>query len=397
MKDILIIAHFTQVPGEKGNGRFHYLAEKIDKNESKVEVVTTDFSHRTKKKRHLTKEDLKKNNYKLTLLEEPIYNRNISIKRFYSHYKMAKNLKKYLSGRKKPDLIYCSVPSLDVAHVASKFAVKNDIPFVIDIQDLWPEAFKMIIKSSFINSLLFYPLEKKANSIYSSADKIVAVSETYLNRAKSVNQKSEKNIAVFLGTDLKYFDRLAKENKVEKKMGEIWLTYIGTLGASYDILSVIDALFILKSQGITNIKFIVIGDGPYRKRFEDYAKEKNVDCIFWGRVNYSVMVSLLKVSDIAVNPIMPNSAGSVINKVGDYAAAGLPVLNTQENFEYRELINEYDAGLNCINHSPQDLAEKMKKLYYNSSIRVKMGENNRRLAEEKFDREITYKKILDII
>jgi len=33
MKDLLFITHFTQVPGEQGNGRFNYIAEKINKPE----------------------------------------------------------------------------------------------------------------------------------------------------------------------------------------------------------------------------------------------------------------------------------------------------------------------------------------------------------------------------
>lgn len=39
--DILIIAHFTQAPNEKGNGRFHYLADLLSEqkqNEHKVEI-----------------------------------------------------------------------------------------------------------------------------------------------------------------------------------------------------------------------------------------------------------------------------------------------------------------------------------------------------------------------
>ena len=69
LKDILIITHFTQVPGEAGNGRFNYIAEKIDKKDSIVEMVTTSFSHRTKKTRYITNKQKENLDYKLTLLE----------------------------------------------------------------------------------------------------------------------------------------------------------------------------------------------------------------------------------------------------------------------------------------------------------------------------------------
>lgn len=160
MKDILMVTHFTQVPGEKGNGRFHYLAEKIDKSKASVEIVTTSFSHRTKRQREVTEEQLKDINYKLTMLYEPGYKKNVSLKRFYSHYIMGKSLKKYLELRTPPDVIYCAVPSLDVGEAVAKYAKENNIKFIIDIQDLWPEAFKMVFNIPVFSNIAFLPMQK---------------------------------------------------------------------------------------------------------------------------------------------------------------------------------------------------------------------------------------------
>ena len=395
MKDILLIAHFTHVPGEAGNSRFNYIAKKINKEKTTVEVVTTSFSHRTKKERKVSIEQKRTIDYKLTMLEEPGYNANISFRRFYSHYVFSKNLNKYLRNRKKPDLIYCAVPSLDAAYVAAKYARKNDIKFIIDVQDLWPEAFKMIFKIPILSDVVFFPLMKKANYIYSIADEIVAVSQTYLERALRVNKDCPKAYSVYLGTELDYFDSIAKKNKVKSKPeSEVWLVYIGTLGHSYDLYSVIDALKILKDKGVTNLKFILMGDGPLRSKYESYAKSKGIISHFTGRLEYSKMVEILTVCDIAVNPIRSGSAGSIINKVGDYAAAGLPVLNTQDSKEYRDLIDTFNAGINCDSGNSKKLAEKLILLYENSELRRIKGENNRKLAEIKFDREKTYQSII---
>ncbi|MCM3306974.1 glycosyltransferase family 4 protein [Priestia megaterium] len=397
MKDILIVAHFTQVPGEHGNGRFWYIINMLADKGHNVELVTTQFSHRTKKKRTLTDHQLNQLKYKLTMLNESGYKKNVSIKRFYSHYIFGRNLKRYLNNREKPDVIYCAVPSLDAAYVAAQFANDNNIKFVIDIQDLWPEAFKMVFNKPVISDLAFSPMNKKANYIYNSADNIIAVSETYVNRALSANQNMKKGLSVFLGTDLLYFDKFAKENKVNKPLEEIWLAYIGTLGNSYDLNTVIDALSILKDKGINNIKFIVMGDGPLKSKFQDYAKAKKVYAEFTGRLDYEEMVGILGSCDLAVNPIRSNSAGSIINKVGDYAAASLPVINTQESQEYQDLISSYDAGINCENGNPVDLAGSLLSLYSDSKLRKKMGENNRKLAEEKFDRNKTYLNLISEI
>lgn len=395
VKDILIIAHFTQVPGEAGNGRFKYIAEKINKKNATVEIVTTEFSHRTKNKRNLTKEQLNNISYKLTMLKEPGYKKNVSFKRFYSHYVIGENLRKYLRNRKKPDVIYCSVPSLDLAKVAAKYAKKHNIRFIIDIQDLWPEAFKMVFNIPVISSVIFNPMKKKADYIYSAADEIVAVSQTYVNRALGVNNKVIEAHSIYLGTELAYFDKLVEQNRlVDKTSNELWIVYIGTLGHSYDIYSVIDALKILKAKGINNIKFIVMGDGPLKSKFELYANENEINAMFTGRLGYEKMVGILKSCDIAVNPVKSGSAGSIINKVGDYAAAGLPVINTQECDEYQILLESNEAGYNCKNKDPFDIANKIERLF-DYQLRKKLGANNRKIAVNYFDRSSTYKKILD--
>jgi len=113
-------------------------------------------------------------------------------------------------------------------------------------------------------------------------------------------------------------------------------------------------------------------------------------------VAYETITIKLVSCDIAVNPIKAGSAGSIINKVGDYAAAGLPVLNTQESFEYRSLIDKYQVGFNCKNNDEVDLADKLLKLYKDENLRKKMSNNSRRLAREKFDRSETYQEIFRV-
>ncbi|WP_028855466.1 glycosyltransferase [Psychrilyobacter atlanticus] len=395
MKDILIIANYIYTPEEQGNCRFNYLAKLLSK-ENSVEICSSNFSHPQKKHRKNIRLQ-NKLSYKITLLNEVGYTKNISLKRFLSHYLLSRNLELFLKKRKTPDVIYCSLPSLSFAKCAARYAKKNNIKFIIDIQDLWPEAFKMAFNPFGIGKIIYEPFRRQANYIYRSADEIVAVSNTYLERALKVNNKIEKGHSVFLGTDLSDFDKFKnKKVCIDKKAGEVWITYLGTLGYSYDLLSVIDSISILNVKGFKNIKFIVIGDGPLRSDFEKYAKKKDICIEFTGALEYGNMVKVLKKCDIAVNPIKAGSAGSIINKVGDYAAAELPVLNTQESLEYRKLVDKFNIGINCINNNSEDLAKNLLILLKDKKLRKNMGRNNRKLAENKFDRKLTYKKILDL-
>ena len=395
--DIVIVSQYLRDIEcfESNNSRFVYIAKLLamSKNNN-VEIITSDFNHTKKEKFNKIG---KLDGVKRTACHEPGYPKNVCLKRFNSHKKLSKNIKEYLEKRRKPDIICCAIPSLAVGKIVAQYAEKNGVRFVIDIQDLWPEAFKMVFKIPLLSNAIFYPMKRQANYIYKCADDIIAVSETYCNRALKVNKKVKKGLSVFLGTDLNYFDECAKKNKVEFDDDLVRIAYIGTLGHSYNIPIVIDAIRYLNDKGINNLKFIIMGDGPLKEEFENYAEEKKVDCQFTGRLEYEKMVGLLCSCDIAVNPIKKGSAGSIINKVGDYAAAGLPVINTQENNEYRNLVEEYKIGFNCENNNSNDLAEKINILWNDEKSRKGFGNNNRKLAEKKFNRNRTYNEIVKLM
>lgn len=393
---ILMITNYCQTPNENGNNRFNYIANILSELGHDIVFLTSTFSHRRKKQRKKEEEGLDSLKYKFVMLYEPGYKKNITLSRFYSHWVFGRNVRNYLESiSEKPDVIYCAVPSLDSGVLACKYAKKNNIPFIIDIQDLWPEAFQMVFKVPILKNIICFPFKRQANYIYSHADSIVAVSQTYVDRALKVNKKVNDGLSVFLGTDLEYFDSLKGENHTKTEMVKV--VYIGTLGHSYDITTTIDAIKILQDKGIKNIEFIVMGDGPLKEKFENYAKDRNINATFMGRLPYEKMVKILCECDIAVNPIAKGAAQSIINKVGDYAAAGLPVVNTQECEEYRNIVTNYKIGINCENNNSIDMANKIYELYNNVNERKEMGRNNRKLAEEKFDRRKTYIKIVKLI
>ncbi len=397
MKKVLLIAHFTQAPGEAGNNRFAYLANLLCENGYEVEVVSTSFSHKEKKQKEISAEACEKCKYKFTVVNEPGYPKNVCLTRFYSHYVFGKNLKKYLSGIKKPDIVYVAVPSNDAGVVASEYCKKNNIPMLVDIQDLWPEAFKLVFNIPVVSDIIFAPMTSQANKVYAQADKIIAVSKTYAARGLKNCTKDTDGTVVFLGTELDSFDKAAQSFEISKGNDELWVTYVGTLGHSYNIEIVIDALKLLPAELKEKVTFKVLGDGPLLERFKSYSKESGVKVDFLGRREYGEMVAYLKKSDIAVNPISKGAAQSIINKHGDYAMAGLPVVSTQESQEYRNLLTEYNCGINCSVDSSEEVSSALKELIENEEKRVEMGKNSRKLGEEKFDRKQSYKELLKVI
>ncbi len=386
--DIVIISEFSESFSKTDNDRFLYLARMLSE-EHEVEIVTSVFRHSSKSRRTEPEDAWP---FAITFLEEPGYPRNVCLQRFRSHYAWGRNVADYLRKRKKPDAVVCAVPSLTGPLKAGKYCEKNGIRFIVDVQDLWPEAFQMVVNIPGIRTALFAPFTWMANGIYRRADAVCAVSESYRERALRVNRKSRDGAAVFLGTELEVFDRSAAATPMERKPGEILMGYAGTLGTSYDLPVVFDAMRRLNRP---ELRTVIVGDGPMTEEFRRQAEGLNVT--FTGRLPYERMCGVLAACDLVVNPIVGTSVATIINKHGDYAAAGKPVLNTQNSPEYRALVDEYRMGFNCRNHDAADLAEKLEMLIGDPGLRAEMGRNARRCAEEKFDRKKTYRALAKVI
>lgn len=396
--NILIIAQFTGNLDRTFNSRFTYLCDMMSNNKNiHIEFLTSDFSH---DKKTLKNSKTELYDYPIVQIHESGYPTNVCIKRFVSHHEFGKNVRRYLNGKHdKPDVVYCAVPSLSCANAAADYCRRNNIRFILDVQDLWPEAFKMVFPVPVISDLIFAPLTISANRAYSAADSVVAVSQTYCDRVMSVNKKCKAPLVVYLGTDMKEFDSYADLDVLPyvSDKDTFVIAYAGTLGRSYNISSVIEAVAMVKKEKNINARLLVMGNGPLKDEFEKKAKEAQIDCLFTGYLPYPEMAANLMACDIAVNPITKGSAGSIINKVGDYAMAGLPVINTQESSEYRKLLEKYNAGINCGCDNTKEIADAICTLYSDDNMRKEMGRNSRKMGEQLFDRAEAYRKIVDLI
>ena len=403
MKKILIVAQFTQLPGESGNnrGRFKFISEMLSHNGYDVTVITSKFREldRTFRKKEKAFDEAP---YKIVLLDEAGYSKNISFRRIYSMRTFAKNLKRYLDEYGQNfDLIYSCVPGLDSALVAGRYANRNFIPFIIDVQDVWPEVmYDLVLDIPVVSNVLFYPFQRMANEVYSLADGIIAVSKTYLNIAMRKNTKNALNDYIYIGTDIDVFDRKVNEVNtsidIEKSGNEFWISYIGSLGHSYDICTFLEAANKVRGQGII-VQPIIIGSGPLETKFKNYASTIDSNAIFTGWVDYGTMGCYLKKSDAVINAIK-GKAASITNKIGDYLSSGKPMLNGSLNEEFRKLVEEYKFGMNYEPQNADSLAEAIIRMVrLQNEERELLGRNARKLAEEKFDRKKTYLSILKMV
>lgn len=400
MKKIAVISMGVKLNGEKGYSRFRYIGDFLSDAGYQVDLITTTFQHWEKAQRDI--DAIKKEDYKFRLkfIYEPGYRKNIDLRRIRSHSIAAKNLAKLLEKEGDYDLIYCEIPPNDVALAAAEYAKKKGIPFVPDVNDLWPEAMRMVLDIPIVSDILFYPLKRDAEKVYSLVSGIVGTSDEYRDRPLKNQKLDVPRKTVYVGNEIAEFDAGVETYgpQIRKSEGEFWVTYAGTIGTSYDIRTMVLAGKELLDRGKDQIKIKILGGGPLKEELENLAKEKNcVDVEFVGYAPYPKMAAYLAKSDILVNSFVKKAPQSIVTKIGDYLAAGKPMINTCMSPEFRQKVEKDGFGINILPEDVKILTDAILELYEDREGCRIMGEKARKIAEEQFDRPESYKKIIELI
>lgn len=400
MKKIAVITMGVKLNNEKGYTRFKFLSEFLVDAGYEVDLITTTFQHWEKAQRNISEIQKTKYKFHLKFIYEPGYKKNIDLKRVYSHRVAAKNLTALLEKEGDYDLIYCEIPPNDVALAAASYAKKKGIPFVPDVNDLWPEAMRMVLDIPVVSSMIFHPLQRDAEKVYSLVSGIVGTSDEYRDRPLKNQKLDVPKVTVYVGNEIKEFDAGVEKYspEIEKEEDEFWVTYAGTIGTSYDIRTLVLTGEELIRRRRLNIKIKILGGGPLKEELEQLAKEhrcKNVE--FVGYMPYEKMAAYLAKSDIVVNSFVKKAPQSIVTKIGDYLASGHPMINTCMSPEFRKKVETDGFGVNIMPEDEEVLADAIEKLYENEDVRKEMGKQARKIAEEQFDRPESYKKIVELI
>ena len=390
------------LPGEGGYKRSMYLFDLMRKMGYDVTLLTGDFNHYSKQVRNVEEFRRKYSEYSgIQILHKMPYKRNISLIRYMSDRVFSRVAAKWIIQHiNEFDVVYTSMPYMDIINHISKTCHKKRIPIIVDVRDLHPEALRVVLKKEWLYRICTFFMKKRADKAYASADELLAVSKEYLDRGKKVNPNTPNPTVVYIGAALDRFDDGVERysSEIIKPKDEVWITYAGTIGASYDLDTVIVAVSkIQKIYGI-NLRFKILGQGPDEYRLKELIVQQKIENVdFLGFMAYEKMAAYLSKSDITVNCIKKKASQSIINKVADYFACGKPVMNSCLNEEMRWLINHFETG---VNYEAENIDEFVKKFIYIFNDKEKMnqyGVNARSLAEKRFNRANSYKAIIEVI
>lgn len=382
---ITIVAPYCSLPSEPHFNRFWYLAELLAQSHD-VLLITSNFKHYDKSfRRPEDAEAASRGRLKVMLLAEGGYKKNVSLERVQSHSVFVKNFEKWLEQCQpnEQDVVFSAYPLIATNLLLGKHKARLGYKLIVDVQDVWPESFSAVISllKKIPHNLL--PFSGRANQAYRYADGLVAVSQTYLDRAREANPDVPAEV-VYIGAD---FEKLEAAPAKDFGGGKIRFFYLGTLSYSYDVETVCKGVQKLLDEG-ENVELHIMGGGPDLGRLKTYA---NDSIKFYGYIPYGEMMAVAKGCDIAVNPIHSYAMQSVTNKLSDYMALQKPILNSQVNAEVAEVLTLLPHA-DYVSGDVGSFVKAARDILQRRNDAVKSEEIVRR-----FKRGVAYRKIVDLI
>jgi glycosyltransferase involved in cell wall biosynthesis len=379
---ILIFSAYDPIPSDPAEPiRYARIAEEFLKHGHEVTYITSAFFHLNKAYRKTshwynnhTPEGLK-----LHLLSARKYRNNIGSKRLINHYQLSRKLKKLLNSipeREHPQLIIMASPPLMTARVLSKWAAKNRIPYIYDIQDLWPEEFIKYMPYPNTARRLLSSSFKLAQQMVQQAKGVSAVSQDYLDYYRSIIQN--KPASVFhLGTNTDRFD------EARPAKGPYWVACLGSSQGGMHLDEVAQAI-----QQLPEMELLIAGLGNKTEHYSRHfhlCKYKRIHFSEW--LSGDEMRTLLPGFAAGLILVHSGSRSAFPNRSMTYWSAGLPVVSNITGGELESLIETEKLGITIKDASPETIAKAIQQCIQQF---IEDHERIQQFAREHFNRDAIY-------
>lgn len=407
MKVWLVNPH-DAVPGEPwGYKHGMFLARTLAERGHQVTYWASNFSHATKQFRSQGWGEMQEGeNIRILMVPVRKYEKHASITRLLSLADYARNLLRRGKQEERPDCIIATNPIPFGDYACVKLKQYHKTYLITDLRDLWPDIF-VIVFPKWMHSLArlgmapLYALRKYA---FQNSDAVTAVCESYMQYANSFAPKTKKmphRVVYSTGVEMERFHQMmsapAEAGDLEKRDGEVWVTYAGTLGRAYDVEALMESTRIAAADPRgKNVRFVIAGDGPLRGVVEDFiSKHRPTNVTYLGPLDMPRLCRLYAKSDVGLSIYARGTTVALPAKAFDYYAAEIPIVNSV-NGEFEAFLKAKNLGVNYVAGDPQSLAESILKLASDAATRSAMKQCLKAVAPQ-FDRDRQYAQFAELL
>nr|WP_256254902.1 glycosyltransferase family 4 protein [Photobacterium damselae] len=259
------------------------------------------------------------------------------------------------------DVIYSYHPPLTTSMSAFVLGLCKRVPFVVDIQDLWPDT--LAATGMINNKRILYIVNKICTFIYKRAAKIVVLSPGFKNKLVSRNVPGDKIDVIYNWCDEELLNNFDLCPVQLPDNGNLNLLFAGNLGFAQGLPSIIDTAEKLKNDSI-KVNIVFLGDGVAKEAAMLLAQEKLLDNVFFlPRVPMRQVGALLSASDMLLVHLNDDELFSITipSRTQANLAIGKPIIMGVSG-DAADLVSRSGAGIICKPNDSDDLAKAISKV-----------------------------------
>jgi glycosyltransferase involved in cell wall biosynthesis len=289
----------------------------------------------------------------------------------------------------RPDVVWGISTPLTAAWAAARVARHWRVPWVFEVQDLWP-SFPVAmgaVPTALARQQLF-ALEKR---LYESAAHIVPLSPDMSRYVADLGLPARKITTLLNGTDFDLAARATPEavgalRQAQALGGQKVVLYAGTFGRANDIPTVVAAAeaLVATDPGVT---WLFLGHGYYAPLVAAAAARWPGRIRLVGGQPRHAVFSWFALADVAVVSFLglPVLDANSPAKLYDALAVGTPVVVTNQGWT-KELVEQHGCGWYAPAGDAAALAAQLRAVLADSVGLAAAGERGRTLAWAEFDR-----------
>lgn len=302
--------------------------------------------------------------------------------RFRESYSFGKACAKYIEEHKgEISAVYNSSWQLFAYYIIAKECVKQNIPYVIPIQDIYPECLFTSIKLPKIIQKLAALILNPIDRYYQiHAYKVRTISDEmadYLSKTRRVPREN------YLVLDNWQNDEDFTYSPIHDK--KVIFGYVGSVNGHSNTELIIKAF---AKAGIANSELRIYGGGNHKETCVQLVKDLGLQNVVFDVVDKKQVPEVQSKVSVLVLALPTGNGGLCLpSKMTSYMLSGRAVLASVEASATTRYVKEADCGISVAPDNEDALAEGFKKF---ASMNIdelnRLGKNSRTFAEEKLTR-----------